>query len=101
MGRPKNSDARNLLERLHKHQEAVRRFALDFRVPFDNTLAERDLRMVKVRQKVSGCFRSEDGLKQFCCIRGYLSTLRKQGEPILAALQSVFLGNPIYPKIYA
>lgn len=100
-GRPKKSEARNLLERLEKHQQAVLYFALDFRVPFDNNLAERDLRMVKVRQKVSGCFRSEDGLKQFCRIRGYLSTMRKQGEQILAALQSVFAGNPIYPNIYA
>ena len=101
VGRPNKSDARNLLERLHKHPQAMLRFAWDFRVPFDNNLAERDLRMVKVRQKVSGCFRSEDGLKQFCRIRGYLSTLRKQGQQILAALQSVFTGDPLYPKIYA
>lgn len=100
-GRPNKSDARNLLERLDKHKQAVLLFAFDFRVPFDNNLAERDLRMVKVRQKVSGCFRSEDGLKQFCRIRGYLSTLRKQAQPILAALHSVFAGNPVYPKVYA
>jgi transposase len=100
-GRPKKSEARNLLERLDKHKAAVLGFAFDFVVPFDNNLAERDLRMVKVRQKVSGCFRSDDGLKQFCRIRGYLSTMRKQGQEILAALQSVFLGNPTFPQRYA
>ena len=98
-GRPANGETRSLLVRLQRHEEAVLRFALDFAVPFDNNQAERDLRMVKLRQKVSGCFRSVDGAKHFCRIRGYLSTLRKQGADILNALRSVFTGNPIYPSL--
>ena len=98
-GRPANGETRSLLVRLQRHEEAVLRFALDFAVPFDNNQAERDLRMVKLRQKVSGCFRSADGAKHFCRIRGYLSTLRKQGADILNALHSVFTGNPIYPSL--
>jgi transposase len=100
-GRPQKCAARNLLERLQTHGQAVLRFAFDFSVPFDNNLAERDLRMLKVRQKVSGCFRSEEGAAQFCRIRGYISTLRKQGRDVLTALQSVFRGSPIFPTLYA
>ena len=96
-GRPAHGACRSLLLRLEKREDAVLRFALDFAVPFDNNQAERDLRMIKVQQKVSGCFRSTDGADHFCRIRGYLSTLRKQGTGILSALRSVFIGDPIYP----
>jgi transposase len=72
-----------------------------FSVPLDNHLAERDLRMVKVRQKVSGGLRSQQGANWFCRIRGYLSTLGKQGVNVLAALQSVFLGKPFMPVVNA
>lgn len=96
-GRPANGACRSLLLRFQKREDAVLRFALDFAVPFDNNQAERDLRMIKVQQKVSGCFRSTDGADHFCRIRGYISTLRKQGSGILSALRSVFMGNPIYP----
>jgi transposase len=96
-GRPANGICRSLLLRLEKREDAVLRFAIDFAVPFDNNQAERDLRMVKVQQKVSGCFRSTDGADHFCRIRGYISTLRKQGTDILSALRSVFMGNPISP----
>jgi transposase len=96
-GRRKQSAARNLLDRLSKEQDAVLTFLFNLAVPFDNNLAERDLRMIKVQQKISGCFRSFAGATAFCRIRGYLSTLRKQGLALLNALEQVLLGHPIFP----
>ncbi len=98
-GRCKQSAARNLLDRLRKRQQAVLAFLEDLRVDFDNNLAERDLRMVKVQQKVSGCFRSVAGAEAFSRIRGYLSTLRKQGVPLLSALQATLSGHPVLPSL--
>ena len=97
-GRVKQHSARNLLDRLRKHQHAVWAFLQDLRVAFDNNQAERDLRMVKVQQKVSGCFRSRAGAEAFARIRGYLSTLRKQEMPVLAALEATLLGHPVLPS---
>ena len=97
-GRPKQGVARNLLLRLQEHQEQVLAFLYDFAVPFDNNQAERDVRMMKVQQKVSGCFRSTEGADAFCRIRSYICTLRKQGKQILSALEHVFRGDLIYPQ---
>jgi len=96
-GRRKQSKARNLLDRFRAHPDGILAFMRDFSVPFDNNLSERDLRMMKLRQKISGTFRSFDALVDFCRIRGYVSTARKNGLNALDALRRVFLGDPFVP----
>lgn len=96
-GRIAQSPARNLLARLLLGKAQVLAFLDDLRIPFDNNQAERDLRMLKVQQKVSGSFRSARGATAFARLRGYLSTLRKQGHALLAALEALFAGQPLYP----
>ena len=96
-GRVAQSVPRNLLDRLLEHKAAYLRFVTDFRVPFDNNLAERDLRMAKLQQKISGCFRTEHGATVFCRVRGYISTLRKQDYTLLPALVSLWTDTPFLP----
>lgn len=96
-GRIKQSKSRNLLDRLHKHRDEVLAFLFDPTVPFTNNLGERDLRMIKVKHKISGTFRSHHGALYYCRIRGYISTMKKQSVNILTALKSVFVGNPLSP----
>jgi transposase len=93
-GRPKQSAAKNLLDDLLRRAEQVLAFLDDLSIPFTNNQAERDLRMIKVQQKIAGTFRSEAGATAFCLIRSYLSTMRKQGHALLAALAAVFVGKP-------
>jgi transposase len=101
-GRLKQTPARNLLERLLLQRDEVLGFSAfldDLAIPFDNNQAERDLRGLKIQQKVSGCFRSEWGADAYARIRGYLATLRKQGRPLLAALEAAFVGRPLSPAL--
>jgi transposase len=98
-GRRKQSKARNLLDRFRDYPDGILAFMRDFSVPFDNNLSERDLRMMKLRQKISGTFRNFAALVDFCRIRGYVSTARKNGINALDALRRVFVGNPFVPTL--
>jgi transposase len=94
-GKPKQSPAKNLLDALLLRAEQVLALLDDLSIPFTNNQAERDLRWAKVQQKISGTFRSATGVTAFCRIRSYLSTMQKQGHPMLSALTAVFHGQPL------
>ncbi len=96
-GRTKRTKAHNLLDRLDVHMDDVLRFTTDFSIPFDNNLAERDIRMVKIAQKISGGFRSTQGAESFLAFRSYLSSAAKQGVNRFEALQQLFMGEPWMP----
>ncbi len=92
-GRTKRSKTRNLLERLVDYETEALRFMDDEQVPFTNNRGENDIRMTKVQQKISGCFRSMEGAEIFCRIRSYLSTCKKHGVRATEALRLLFKGR--------
>lgn len=98
-GTIKQTFAYNLLARLARYSDDVWRFIADHRVPFDNNRAERDIRMPKLKQKISCCFRTTHGFEAFCTIRSYLATLRKQEQPLFQALVLAFSGNAPQPYL--
>ena len=93
-GKLKRTKGRNLLERLRKHQAAVRRFAKEIEVPFTNNQAERDIRPTKIKQKMNGGFRAASGSQNYCRIQSFISTLRKQSRQVFNELLSVIRGKP-------
>ena len=96
-GRKKQTKPKNLLDRFVNYKGDILRFMYDFEVPFDNNLAERDIRMMKVQQKISGTFRSIQGAHYFCRIRGYISTMKKNKLSVIDAIEAVFNGKPFVP----
>jgi hypothetical protein len=98
-GRNKQTTAKNLLDRFIDYKNDIIRFMHDLKVPFENNLAERDVRMMKVQQKISGTFRSAQGACSFCRIRSYISTVKKNNLSVINAIQNAIDGKPFVPTI--
>lgn len=96
---PMRMAGRKLACRLEAERDQVLMFMKDFQVPFDNNQSERDLRMLKVKQKIFGCFRTEKGAEDFCRLRSYISTMKKQGRNAMETIRSVFAGKTIMPHL--
>ena len=96
-GKPKKGKSRMLLERFRDRRQEILAFMFDFSVPFGNNQGEQDIRMTKIQQKISGTFRSWAGAKQFCRIRSYLSSARKQGHQVMQVLLGALRGQPFMP----
>ena len=93
-GRPKLTKAQNFLRRLEDYESSVLAFLHNLHVPFTNNLAEQDIRMIKVRQKISGCFRTIEGAHYFARIRSFLSTSRKNDFDLLNSITNAMIGQP-------
>ena len=98
-GRKKQTTAKNLLDRFIGYKEDILRFMYDPNVAFDNNQAERDIRMTKVQQKISGTFRSEQGARNFCRIRGYVSTVHKNSLSVIDSISAIFRGDSVIPLL--
>ena len=99
-GKPKKNAGHRLLARLEKYDIETLSFMYDFDIPFDNNLAERDIRMVKLRQKISGSFRGKESPNVFCRIRSYISTCRKNGQRVMESLVKAVKGEPFMPQAH-
>ncbi len=95
----KKTDEQRLAFALERHRDLFLKFLEQPELPFDNNQAERDLRMIKVKQKVSGCFRSQTHAQYFARIRGYISTVKKNGQPVLKAIQDSLALEPFIPEL--
>ncbi len=95
-GVAKKSKTQNMIERFINCKDQVLAFAKNFLIPFGNNIAEQAIRMMKVKQKISGCFRSQQGAQDFAAIRSYIATMKKQGISIIEALGAAIIGTPFY-----
>ena len=98
-GKKSQSKPKNLIDRFIGYKDDILRFIHDFEVPFENNQAERDVRMMKVQQKISGTFRSNQGADSFCRIRGYISSVKKKKLSVIDAIQDALIGKPFIPNI--
>jgi transposase len=94
-GKNPKTKAKNLLDRFIEHKEKIMRFLTDLKVPFENNQAERDIRMMKLQQKISGTFRTTQGAEAFCRIRAYISTIRKNNLPVIDGILAALKGAPL------